>query len=78
MLKMMRNRLSSQHQHDIERNPRISEEKAKRKHEKQFLKPIAPGRKRYAIPEPINATPDEVTQKLRSEKGYAKATRRQS
>ena len=49
------------------------EAQAERKHEERFLKPKAPGRQRNAMPEPIDATPDEITRKVLSVKGYAKA-----
>lgn len=55
-----------------------SEEQAERKHEERFLKPKAPGGKRYAMPEPIDAHPDEIARKVLSVKGYAKAARRSS
>lgn len=54
------------------------EKQAQRKHEERFLKPNAPGMKRYAMPEPIDAPPDEIARKVLSVKGYAKAARRQS
>ena len=54
------------------------EEQSERIHEERFLNPKAPGMKRYAMPEPIDATVDEIVRKVLSVKGYAKATRRQS
>lgn len=54
------------------------EEQSERIHEERFLNPKAPGMKRYAMPEPIDATPDEIARKVLSVKGYAKAARRQS
>ena len=54
------------------------EEQAERKHEERFLKPKASGIKRYAMPEPIDATPDEIARKVLSVKGYAKAKQRPS
>ena len=54
------------------------EEQAERKHEERFLKPKVPGRQRYAMPEPIDATPDEIARKVLSVNGYAKASGRQS
>lgn len=54
------------------------EEQAERKHEERFLKPKASGIKRYAMPEPIDAHPDEIARKVLSVKGYAKAKQRPS
>lgn len=54
------------------------EEQTERKHEERILKPKAPGRQRNAMPEPIDATPDEITRKVLSVKGYANVVGRQS
>ena len=49
------------------------EAQAERKHEERLRKP-----KCYAMQEPVDASPDEITRKVLSVKGYAKVVGRQS
>lgn len=49
------------------------EAQAERRHEQRFRKP-----KRYAMQQPVDASPDEGTRKVLSVKGYANVARRQS